>query len=200
MISFLFFISRVWPVFWSRDTNIYLVFSTFNSRPSSLLVLTVTVNVCPWGLLSPKEKRLPDTNRQCFWGAEGGWCVRLETVGSLTSHNPYRLPRPVTKLKLKLHILRPTVSRPVCLGIGHPPVVRDQILSTVGRLPFPSYGAPSLTTGRVCSLFLPVQLGLASPVTVGSKSRRIRDHILLLYFILSPRTRPVTEIVLLSYM
>jgi hypothetical protein len=36
MICLLFF-SRFWPAFWSRGTNIYFVFSTFTSRPTSLL-------------------------------------------------------------------------------------------------------------------------------------------------------------------
>jgi hypothetical protein len=35
--QFPIFIPRFWPAFWSRDTNIYLFFSTFTSRPTSLL-------------------------------------------------------------------------------------------------------------------------------------------------------------------
>jgi hypothetical protein len=38
------FISRFWPAFWSRDTNIYLVFSTFTCRPTSLLA-SITISV-----------------------------------------------------------------------------------------------------------------------------------------------------------
>jgi hypothetical protein len=33
---FAIFMSRFWPTFWWRDSNIYLVFSTFISRPTSL--------------------------------------------------------------------------------------------------------------------------------------------------------------------
>jgi hypothetical protein len=76
-------------------------------------------------------------------------------------------------------ILRPKVSRQVCLGIGHPPAAHDQILITVGRLQFPSRGSPSLTRGRVCNLIVLVLLCLTSFVTLGSKSRRSWDHILL---------------------
>jgi hypothetical protein len=42
-----------------------------------------------------------------------------------------------------------------------------------------SWEAPSLTRGRVCNLFVQLLLALASAVTLGSKSRRTRDHISL---------------------
>jgi hypothetical protein len=38
---------------------------------------------------------------------------------------------------------------------------------------------PSLTRGRVCNLLVQLLLGLARAVTLGSKSRRTHDHILL---------------------
>jgi hypothetical protein len=41
------------------------------------------------------------------------------------------------------------------------------------------YGAPSLTIRRVYNLLAQLLLGFASAVTLGSKSRRIRDHVLL---------------------
>jgi hypothetical protein len=44
---------------------------------------------------------------------------------------------------------------------------------------FSSFGAPFLTTGRVYNLLLQVLLGIARVVTVGSKLRNTRDHILL---------------------
>jgi hypothetical protein len=39
--------------------------------------------------------------------------------------------------------------------------------------------APSLTRGWVCNLLVQLLLGLARAVTLGSKSRRTRDHIFL---------------------
>jgi hypothetical protein len=38
---------------------------------------------------------------------------------------------------------------------------------------------PSLTRGRVCNVLVQLLLGLARAVTLGSKSRRTQDHILL---------------------
>jgi hypothetical protein len=75
----------------------------------------------------------------------------------------------------ELH-LRPTVCRPVCLGIKHACWTYDQIFITVRQFRVFIFVALSLTRGRVCCLQL--LLALASAVILGSESRGTRDHIL----------------------
>jgi hypothetical protein len=81
-------------------------------------------------------------------------------------------------LKKKVKVMsRPTVSRPVCLGVKHPSGAYDQICITVRQLRVWSCGALSLTRGQVCRLQL--LLVFASAVILGSKSRGTRGHILV---------------------
>jgi hypothetical protein len=73
-------------------------------------------------------------------------------------------------------MLRPTVSRPVCLGVKHPSGAYDQTFSSVRQLAGLLMWC-AFSEERVCPLQL--LLGLISAVILGSKSRGTHNHILL---------------------
>jgi hypothetical protein len=98
---------------------------------------------------------------------------RLKTVEIFQLHAPRTQ---LNSLSLSL-ILRPTVSRPVCLGIKHPSGGYDQIFITVIQLLVCWCRALSLTRGRVCRLQL--LLALASADIFGPDSHGTPNHNLL---------------------
>jgi hypothetical protein len=90
----------------------------------------------------------------------------------------YRLYRADNWFHVSLSLmLRPTVSRPVCLEIKHSSEAYDQIVITVRQLPVCWSGALSLTRGRASRVQL--LLVLASAVILESVSLGTQDHIVL---------------------
>jgi hypothetical protein len=90
------------------------------------------------------------------------------------------------KVKVKV-MLRPTVSRPVRLGVKHPTGAYDQLFIAVRQWRVCWCGTVSLMRERVCRLQL--LLVLASAVKLRAESRGTRDHILCLIFETPPTWR-----------
>jgi hypothetical protein len=120
----------------------------------------------PWDLLpyfTLSDSRLPFTSPPM---------THMATVEILDPDSTQETS--LTRLSL---MLRPTVSRRVCLGIKHPSGAYNQIFITVRQLQVCWCGGLFLTRGRVCRLQL--LLALANAVILRSEYRGTRDHILL---------------------
>jgi hypothetical protein len=144
--------------------NLSLYYSTHkysNHTPSPCLLFTAWTSSLNWPALNESDAAI----LQFF-----------SCAANLVSWAASALSQTAASLSLSL-ILRPTLSRLVCLGIKHPSGAYDQICITVRQLWVCWCGALSLTRGWVCHLQL--LLALASEVILGSEYCWTRDHILL---------------------
>jgi hypothetical protein len=112
------------------------------------------------------------------------YCLKFETSLFVASYDSQghgggirpRLHTQGNKSQIQSHIATDdqSVSKSWCRA---PSGAHDQIFITVVHFGFVFCGAPSLTRGRVCLLYM--ILVFASAVFLGSESLGTRDHILL---------------------
>jgi hypothetical protein len=76
--------------------------------------------------------------------------------------------------------LRPTVSRPVCLGVGHPSGTREQYFFLFKilfrQLQVCYFVAPSLTRGRVCNILCNCFWALPEQSLLGRSPAELRPY------------------------
>jgi hypothetical protein len=108
-------------------------------------------------------------------------CSSRPWLSAGPQRNSWRQLLVLTNFKVKVtRILRSTISRPVCLGVGPPSATRDQFFFNFALESSShscEFSAPSLTRGRVCNLKL--LLGITSAVFLWYESRGIHSQILL---------------------
>jgi hypothetical protein len=87
-----------------------------------------------------------------------------------------------TEIEVEVN-LRPTVSRPVCLGVRRPSRIRDQFFFLLEisfrQLRVCYFVAPSLTRGRVCNLPYNCFWALPEQPLLCRSPAQLNDHILL---------------------